>query len=372
MIKLQESGTKGVKIKVLGIGGGGSNSVRYMAENNLENVELIVANTDIQALNTVPVSMKIQLGKHTTKGQGAGGDPEIGKKSAEESIEELKNILKDADMVFLTAGLGGGTGSGGIPVVARLCKEELGILTCAVVTLPFTYEGEPRQKKAHNALEELKKNVHSYIVIPNEKLLSSGGEALPFRDAFIKVDEVLYHAVRGIVNVIYKTQYVNVDFADVRNVLKNGGKAIMGIGVSEGENRAIEAVRDALRSPLIEAENAKNAKGVLLNISGGEDMTLKEIHDIMGFIQNEVGSDNTEIITGIDQNPEYNGRIEVTVIAAGIPEVPKIRKDVFEPYRESFPQIDTENEIEETPAFIRRKNDNDEFLFIHEKERTME
>ncbi len=355
MIKINESAFKTTKIKVVGIGGGGSNAIRYMAEKKLEGVELVVANTDIQALDKIPVNMKIQLGKNITKGQGAGGDPEIGKKAAEESIEELKNLLKDADMVFLSAGLGGGTGSGGIPIISRLCKEELNVLTCAVVTLPFTFEGVPRQRKAFSALNELKKNVHSYIVIPNDRLLKNGNETLPFKDAFKKVDEVLFQAVRGIVNVIQKPQYVNVDFADVRNVLKYGGKSVMGIGVGEGENRAKDAAREAIYSPLIDSMGIKNARGILLNIIGGTDLTMREIQEIMNFVSNETDTDATEIITGLDYSEEMDGKVEVTVIAAGIPEASEKKESVFRPFKTFDFEEFQENGDEEEPAFMRRR-----------------
>jgi cell division protein FtsZ len=369
MIKLNETSIKTTRIKVLGVGGGGSNAIKYMAERGIENVELMVANTDVQALEKSPVSVKIQLGKNLTKGQGAGGDPEIGKKAAEESVEELKNLLKDADMIFLSAGLGGGTGSGGIPVIAKLCKEELGILTCAVVTLPFLMEGPQRQRKAIQSLNELKNYVHSYIVIPNDRLLKNGNETLPFKDAFRKVDEVLFQAVRGIVNVIQKPQYVNVDFADVRSVLKYGGKSVMGIGIGEGENRAKDAAREAIYSPLIDTEGIKNAKGILLNIIGGTDMTMREIQEIMNYVMNETDSESSEIITGMDYSEEMDGKIEVTIIASGIPDAPEKKEPAFHPFKDFNLRKFEENGDEEEPAFLRRRaiNENRElnnFPFI--------
>jgi len=373
MIKLNENPIKKARIKVLGIGGGGSNAVKYMAERGIEDVELIVANTDVQALEKSPVSVKIQLGKNLTKGQGAGGDPEIGKRATEESLEEIKNLLKDADMIFLSAGLGGGTGSGGIPIIARLCKEEIGILTCAVITLPFLMEGPQRQRKAIQSLNELKNHVHSYIVIPNDRLLKNGNETLPFREAFRRVDEVLFQAVRGIVNVIQKPQYVNVDFADVRSVLKYGGKSVMGIGIGQGENRAKDAAREAIYSPLIDTEGIKNAKGVLLSITGGNDMTMREIQEIMNYIINETDSESSEIITGIDSCEEIDGKIEVTVIASGIPDTQERKEPAFYPFKDFNLRKLEENGDEEEPAFLRRKalsgkNELRNFSFI-EKEK---
>ncbi|MEO0270473.1 MAG: cell division protein FtsZ [candidate division WOR-3 bacterium] len=374
MIKLNESSIKPIRIKVLGIGGGGSNAVRYMTEKGVENVELIVANTDVQALNRIPVNIKIQLGKNITKGQGAGGDPEIGKKAAEESIEEIRNILKDADMIFLAAGLGGGTGSGGIPVIAKLCKEELNVLTTAVVTLPFLMEGPLRQRKALQALNELKNYVNSYIVIPNERLLKNGNENLPLKEAFKKVDEVLFQAVKGIVNVIQKPQYVNVDFADIKTVLKYGGKAVMGIGIAEGENRAKNAAREAIFSPLIDTEGVKHAKGVLLNIVGGNDLTIREINEVMDFVMNEVDSENTEIITGLDYSEEMEGKIEITLIASGISDTSEKREPNFHPFKDlNFTKFD-ENGNDEEPAILRRRGPslNKEKIYYFDREKKEE
>lgn len=376
MIKLHESTIKPTRIKVLGIGGGGSNAVRYMAEKGVENVELIVANTDVQALNRTPVNIKIQIGKNLTKGQGAGGDPEIGKKAAEESIEEIRNLLKDTDMVFLAAGLGGGTGSGGIPVIAKVCKEELNVLTSAVITLPFSMEGPLRQRKALQALGELRNYVNSYIVIPNDRLLKNGNETLPLKEAFKKVDEVLFQAVKGIVNVIQKPQYVNVDFADIRTVLKYGGKAIMGIGVAEGENRAKNAIREAIYSPLIDTEGIKHAKGILLNIVGGYDLTIREINDVMDFVMNEIDSDNTEIITGLDYIQEMEGKIEITVIASGILDISEKREPNYHPFKElEFARFD-ENGNDEEPAILRKRgaslNKDKIFYFDREKRKETE
>ncbi|MEN3043880.1 MAG: cell division protein FtsZ [Candidatus Hydrothermales bacterium] len=354
MIKLHESGVKQTKIKVLGIGGGGSNAVRYMSEKGIENLELIVSNTDIQALNRNPVNIKIQLGKNITKGQGSGGDPDIGKRATEESLEEIKNLLKDADMVFLAAGLGGGTGSGGIPVIAKLCREDLNILTSAVVTLPFSMEGPIRQRRAIEALNELKKHVNSYIVIPNDRLLRNGNESLSLKEGFKKVDEVLFQAVKGIVNIIQKPQYVNVDFADIRSILKHGGKSVMGIGIGEGDSRAKDATWNAIHSPLIDSDGIKHAKGVLLNIVGGNDLTMREIQEIMNIIINETENENTEIITGFDYCDEMEGRVEVTVIASGIPDVPEKRESFFTPFKDKNYEEFNENGDFEVPALFRK------------------
>ncbi|MEN3046183.1 MAG: cell division protein FtsZ [Candidatus Hydrothermales bacterium] len=354
MIRLHDSGIRQIRIKVLGIGGGGSNAVKFMAEKGMENIELMVANTDIQALSRIPVNIKIQLGKNITKGQGSGGDPEIGKRAVEESIEEIKSLLKDADMVFLAAGLGGGTGSGGIPIIAKLCKEDLNILTSAVVTLPFSMEGPLRQRRAIESLHELKKYVNSYIVIPNDRLLTNGNENLSLREGFKKVDEVLFQAVKGIVNIIQKPQYVNVDFADIRSILKYGGKSVMGIGIGEGDTKAKDAVMNAIHSPLIDSDGIKHAKGILLNIAGGNDLTLKEIQEIMSIVSAENENENPEIITGLDYTDEMNGKVEVTIVAAGIPDAVEKRESLFTPFKEKNLQHLNENGDLEIPTFFRR------------------
>jgi len=347
MIKFAESSYKGTIIKVIGIGGCGSNAVSYMMKNNLREITTFALNTDAQHLQKINADEKIVIGKKITGGYGTGGDPVKGKAAMEESIEEVKEMIKDADLVFLTAGLGGGTGTGGIPVLGNMLKE-LQILTVAVVTKPFSFEGKKRMEKAERALIELKDKVNTLLVIPNDKLLQ-GDPKILMKEAFEKADEVLYKAVKGIVNIIKNPGYINVDFADVRNILGLGGRAIMGIGEGKGEKRGLEAIKNAVLSPMLEEVDIKKAKGILLNIRG-KNITSEEIQEIFNYLGQEVnGKEEIETILGLDISEDTpEDKIELTLIAAGISDEKTKRKE-FEPYLEVIP--DEEISI---PTFLRK------------------
>lgn len=310
------------KIKVIGIGGGGSNAVSYMMRQGLRGVLAVAANTDLQALmNQSEAEVKIPIGQDLTKGLGAGGDPDIGRLAMEESQEEIREVLKGADMVFLTAGMGGGTGTGGIPVAAQIARSE-DILTVAVVTKPFFFEGPKRRKRAEEGLEALKNEVDTLIVIPNDRLLEVVDKSTLLTNAFERADMVLYQAVKGIVDIVTRVGLVNVDFADVRAVMKNSGSAVMGMGVAEGEDRGIEAAKASIFSPLLDGANIKGARWILVSVVAGPDLTLYEIQSATGFILNEAAQDGVEpeLILGVAQDENLEGKIQLTVIATGIGE----------------------------------------------------
>lgn len=303
------------KIKVVGIGGAGCNAIFRMAKVKIEGVELIAINTDLQDLKKTQAHLKLRIGKNLTKGLGAGMNPEIGKKAAEEQKEEIKEILKDADMIFVTYGAGGGTGSGAGPVVAEIAKN-LGVLTVAIVTKPFSFEGIFRKEIAKRSLEELKERVDSLISISNDKLLSVLHPGISITGAFWVCDDILRQAVQGISDLILLPGIINVDFAAVKSVLKNSGTASFGIGRAEGEKRAQEAALKAINSSLLN-QSCKGAKGVLFNVSGGRDISLSEIDEIAKIITREINPE-AKIIFGAVQNEKIKkGEIKVTVIATG-------------------------------------------------------
>ena len=305
-------------IKVIGVGGGGSNAVNYMHSLGIEGVDFVVCNTDSQALALSPIPNKIQLGPHLTEGLGAGANPEIGKQSCEESIEDVSKILKvNTRMVFITAGMGGGTGTGGAPVVAKICRD-LGILTVGIVTTPFTYEGRKRMKQAQEGIERMREHVDTVLIISNDKLRQQFGN-LPFTKAFAKADDILSTAAKCIIDVINTTGQINVDFADVCTVMKNGGVAILGSAICAGENRALNAVEQALNSPLLNDSDIRGAKWILLNITsscGEFEHTMDEAEAIQAFVQQMAG-DNCDVILGMGHDPSLEDRIGVTVIATG-------------------------------------------------------
>ncbi|HIJ39664.1 MAG TPA: cell division protein FtsZ [Deltaproteobacteria bacterium] len=311
-----EKGGYNARIKVLGIGGAGNNAINNMINSNLRGVEFLVANTDCQDLERSCCSKKIQLGPSVTMGLGAGADPEIGKTSAEESINELRESLRHSDMVFLAAGMGGGTGTGATPVAARECRES-GALTVAVVTKPFEFEGKTRMKRAMEGIEALKEQVDSLIIIPNERLKTLGEKATPFMELFTKADDVLLQAVKGISDLIINRGYINLDFADVKNVMKKNGSALMGMGKASGEGRACEAAQMAINSPLLEDISIEGAKGLLINISGPPDMTWDEVDQACNYIKNEV-NDNAEVFFGMVFDETLQDEVLITVIATGI------------------------------------------------------
>lgn len=304
------------KITVFGVGGAGGNAVNNMITTHLEGVEFWIANTDAQAIENSLAVSKIQLGSKSTKGLGAGSHPEVGKAAAEESIEDIKSILEATNMVFITAGMGGGTGTGAAPVIAKAAKE-MGILTVGVVTKPFHFEGARRMKVAELGLEELNKYVDTLIVIPNQNLFRIANENTTFADAFKMADNVLHSGVRGITDLITMPGLVNLDFADIRTVMSEMGKAMMGTGEAEGDNRAIMAAEAAISNPLLDNSSMKGARGVLINITGGSDMTLFQVDAAANRIREEVDP-NANIIFGSAFNSSLDGKIRVSVVATGI------------------------------------------------------
>lgn len=304
------------RITVIGVGGGGGNAISNMMAKNLEGVDFVVANTDAQALALSPAGRKIQLGLEITQGLGAGARPEIGKMAAEEAHDEIEKELADSNMVFITAGMGGGTGSGAAPVVAKIAKEK-GILTVGVVTKPFAFEGKKRMENAEAALETFIKEVDSIIVIPNQNLFRIADKNTTLKDAFIKADEVLYDGVRSITDLMIMPGLINLDFADVKRIMEDKGKAIMGTGEAEGEDRARVAAEQALSNPILDDCSMKGAKGVLINITGGSDITLMEIDEAVNIIREEV-DENAEIIFGSSYDDSLSGRIRVSIVVTGI------------------------------------------------------
>lgn len=312
---LEEATMVPAKIKVIGVGGGGGNAVNRMMAAKLRGIEFIAANTDLQALAKCRAPKKLQLGPQITKGLGAGADPEIGRKAALEDTERILEILDGADMIFLTAGLGGGTGTGGIPVIASLAAE-IGALTVAVVTKPFGFEGRRRMMVAERGVEELRGSVDTLITIPNERLLNYVERGTPLSEAFRIADDVLRQAVQGISDLITIPGEVNVDFADVKAIMSGMGMALMGTGIAKGENRALEAAQRAISSPLLEETSIEGAKGVLINISGGRDLTLHEVNEAARIIQGAVDPD-ANIIAGMVIDEALEEEMKITVIATG-------------------------------------------------------
>ncbi len=308
------------QIGVMGLGGAGGNAVDHMIEKGMPGVRFFALNTDVQALDRSKAEHKIQIGPNLTRGLGSGGNPEVGRRATEESVEQLKEVLIDLDMVFIAAGEGGGTGTGSAPLVAELAQS-LSILTVAVVTRPFDFEGPVRRRQAEEGIQILKQNVDTLIVIPNQKLLSVIPQNMTLKDSFQMADEVLFNATRGITDLITRTGMINLDFADVRSIMSNRGNAVIGIGVSKGENRAVDAAQKAISSPLIEDFEISGAKGILLNISGGDNLTLHEINEAARVIYGYANQDSN-IIFGALQDEEYGDEIRVTVIATGIEEMP--------------------------------------------------
>ena len=314
-ITLDEEGLPPARIKVFGVGGGGGNAVNRMIDARLRGIEFIAANTDLQALKKCRAPVKMQLGPALTRGLGAGGDPEVGRKSALEETDKILELLEGADMVFLTAGLGGGTGTGAVPIIASLAAE-IGALTVAVVTKPFSFEGRRRMALAERGVEELRGSVDTLITIPNERLLNFVDRGTPLTEAFLIADDVLRQAVQGISDLITIPGEINVDFADVRAIMTGMGMALMGTGVARGENRAVEAAQRAISSPLLEETSIEGAKGVLINISGGRDLTLHEVAEAARIIADAVDQD-ANIISGMVIDERMEDEMKVTVIATG-------------------------------------------------------
>ncbi len=328
MFELEESKIYGANLKVIGIGGGGCNAVNTMINSSLQGVEFIGANTDAQALAACQAPLKIQLGAKLTKGLGAGANPEVGKNATLEDKDRIREILMGADMVFITAGLGGGTGTGGAPIVASIAKE-LGALTVAVVTKPFFFEGRKRQRQAEEGLKELRKFVDTLITIPNQRLLNIAGKDMSLLETFRKADEVLLQAVKGISDLITVHGLINLDFADVRTVMSEMGLALMGTGVASGENRAMEAAQKAISSPLLEDITIAGARGILINITGGPDLTLYEVNEASTLIQEEA-DEEANIIFGAVIDENLRGEVRVTVIATGFGKAAEVGERILE------------------------------------------
>jgi len=356
MFELVQGGAKTntAKIKVIGVGGGGGNAVNMMIAYNLSGVDFIVANTDSQAMVASKAPIKVQLGAEITKGLGAGSDPEVGKRAAIESRDRLRDVLDGADMVFVTAGLGGGTGTGGAPVVAEIARD-LGALTVAVVTKPFQFEGKKRWRQAEEGLAELKEVVDTLIVVPNQRLLSISGRNMSLPDAFKKADDILYNGVKGISDLIMVPGLINLDFADVKNVMSEMGLALMGTGVAGGDNRAVEAAQKAISSPLLEDNSIQGARGVLLNITGGPEMTLFEVNEASSLVQAEAHED-ANIIFGTVVDEKMGEEIRITVIATGFD--PQVRGHERVPeYSSAMPSVGKKRENFEKPTFIRNRSE---------------
>lgn len=340
------------KIKVVGVGGGGNNAVNRMIECGLRGIEFIAVNTDRQALYASKAENKLQIGEKLTKGLGAGANPEIGMKAAEENRNEITEMLKGADMVFITAGMGGGTGTGAAPIIAEISKE-LGILTVGVVTKPFTFEGRKRQMHAERGIEELKQKVDTLVTIPNDRLLQVAEKKTTMVQAFAMADEVLKQGIQGISDLIAVPNLINLDFADVKTIMHERGIAHMGIGRASGENRAVEAAKQAIKSPLLET-SIDGAKAVLLNITGGDDLGLFEVNEAADLIRQVVDEDAIIIFgAGIDEN--MKDEVSITVIATGFDDKPKVQ-DTFDV---KVDEVATTSEFNldelDIPTFLRKR-----------------
>ncbi|MBM4263793.1 MAG: cell division protein FtsZ [Deltaproteobacteria bacterium] len=336
---VEQTQTLGARIKVIGIGGGGGNAVNTMIGARLAGVDFMVANTDAQSLEKSQAGVRVQLGGMVTKGLGAGANPEIGRKAALEDQEKIKEYLSGSDMIFITAGMGGGTGTGGAPVVARVARD-VGALTVGVVTKPFLFEGKKRMRQAEEGIEELKDNVDTLIVIPNQRLLSIAAKTTTMLDAFHKADDVLLQAVRGISDLIITPGLINLDFADVRTVMAEMGLALMGAASATGENRAVEAAQKAISSPLLEDISIQGARGVLINITGGADLCLHEVNEAASMIQEEAHED-ANIIFGAVIDERMTDELRITVIATGFGEARRERR----PQPEPEPQVQAINNL---------------------------
>ena len=349
MFELIDNIPQSAVIKVLGVGGGGGNAVHHMITNEVDGVDFICANTDSQALNNLKAKTILQMGASITKGLGAGANPEIGRQAALEDRDQIADILSGADMVFVTAGMGGGTGTGAAPIVAEVARE-LGILTVAVVTRPFPFEGKKRSAIADRGIEQLSANVDSLITIPNEKLLDVLGKEASLLDAFKAANDVLLGAVKGIADLIMHPGMINVDFADVKTVMSEMGMAMMGTGFATGEDRAREAAESAIRSPLLEDVNIQGARGILVNITAGETLSLGEFSEVGDTIE-EFASDDATVVVGTVIDPELGDEMRVTVVATGLgggQATPKKVVDNTRPEQMDYRQLDR-------PAVLRNR-----------------
>lgn len=354
MFQFEESLDQSAKIKVIGVGGGGGNAVNTMIRNEVQGVEFITANTDAQALRKSAASMKIQLGGQLTKGLGAGANPEVGRKAAEEDANRLEELFAGSDMVFVAAGLGGGTGTGAAPIIAKAAKAS-GALTVGVVTKPFTREGKQRMLRAEEGVKELQEVVDSLVVIPNDRLLGLAGKNTSILEAFKPADDVLRQAVQGISDLIITEGLINVDFADVRTVMSNRGMAMMGIGVAEGERRAAEAAHAAISSPLLEEIDISGAMGVLVNISGSSSMTMEEFEEASTIIHEKVHED-ANIIVGLVIDEALEDRIKITAIATGFGEGFQSKRPVVDEISRNARMMMREKKADlDVPTIVRKQ-----------------
>lgn len=353
MFELMDTYSQEAVIKVIGVGGGGGNAVEHMLQQNIEGVDFIVANTDAQAMKNSSAKTLLQLGSSITKGLGAGADPEIGRQAALEDRERIEEVLDGADMVFITAGMGGGTGTGGAPVVAQVAKEA-GILTVAVVTKPFPFEGKKRMDIALGGIGELKSYVDSLITIPNEKLLSVLGKNISLLDAFKSANDVLLGATQGIAELITRPGLINVDFADVRTVMSEMGMAMMGSGRATGDERAREAAEAAIASPLLEDVNLAGARGILVNVTAGMDLSIGEFEEVGSTIK-AFASENATVVVGTVIDPELEGELRVTVVATGLGQgIDRTEKPKLVIERNHSGEVDYEK-LSKRPAVMRKK-----------------
>ncbi len=364
MIEFDENKNLAARVKVIGIGGGGNNALNTMISFQLTGVEFIAANTDAQALAGNLAPIKLQLGASLTKGLGAGANPEIGRKAALEDVDKIREVLKGADMVFITAGLGGGTGTGGAPVIAEAARE-VGALTVAIVTKPFHFEGRKRMKQAEEGLANLRMVADALITIPNQRLLSISGKSMTLLEAFKKADEILYHAAKGISDIIVGQGIINLDFADVRTIMSETGMALMGTGIAAGENRSIEAAQRAISSPLLEDISIEGARGLLINITGGPNMTLNEINEATTLVQKEAHED-ANIIWGMVIDKAMQEELRVTVIATGFGRTEEKTASRFKRIAPISISVrdsvrDSLRENRDLPAFMRRVKVNERF-----------
>lgn len=351
--EFEEEVHAGARIKVIGVGGAGGNAINGMISAELRGVEFIAVNTDRQALECNKAFNKIHIGRNLTRGLGAGANPDVGQRAVEEDKELLMNALTDTDMVFVTCGLGGGTGTGAAPTICEIAKD-MGALSVAIVTKPFLFEGAKRLKIAEDGLERLKPKVDTLIVIPNQRLLSVVSKDTTLIEAFKMADNILYQATKGISDLITETGLINLDFADVRTIMTDGGDAIMGTGHASGENRAVEAAQQAISSPLLEDISIAGAQGVLVNITGGKDLALYEVNDAASVINEAVGDSANIILGAVIDDTKYQGEIRVTVIATGFNQV---RAHKVERHEDKFVNwINPSYRERETPAFERKKH----------------
>ena len=348
MFYMDETNGFSAKLIVVGVGGGGCNALNNMVDAGIQGVEFIAVNTDVKSLSACKAALKIQIGTKLTEGLGAGANPEVGKKSALEDIDKIKDHLKGAHMVFITCGLGGGTGTGASPVIAEIAKD-VGALTVAIATKPFAFEGKDRMSQAENGVLQLKGRVDSLITIPNQRLLSIGGRHMTIMEAFLKADEVLLNAVRSISDLIIGSGHVVVDFADVKTIMSERGMAIMGIGEADGENRAREAAQKAISSPLLEDISIHGARGVLINVTGNTNMTLNEVSEASTLIQ-EQAHEHAKIIWGLVYDESMEDAIRITVIATGFEEQVQTDEDKSDTFAHGR-LFDEEN----IPSFMKKK-----------------